>query len=172
MKIFMLAGIALLAWGTENTPAWTPSTAATRALSCSRDTLAEQSDLTSTEPEFTYFRNLGKTAVTLDSIDIGLDRSRFRTLSLSLLVENEEGDWEKVFYWSEAPGKHWLSRPLVVPARGTLRFFMTRLDRCPRCEGVPPPGKKSMPFRAPVTFHSRAGDEVGFVLEGWYLEPR
>lgn len=171
MNVFSLFGFVALA--VAQTTLAGPSTESTRVLSCSRDTVQEQYDLTSTEPDFVYFRNKGKTPVTLDSLDIALDRSRFKTLSLSLLIENEEGDWEKVFYWSEAPGKTWLSRPLVVPPRGSLRFFMTRLDRCPRCEGVPPPGKKSTPFRAPVKFHSSAGGEtVGFVLDGWYLDPR
>lgn len=141
-------------------------------LRSTRDTVLEQDDFSPGEQRYIHFVNRGKSVVLLDSLEVGVDRALFKTLSVSFLVDDGEGDWEKVFYWSESPRKMWLSRPLVIHPGDSLRFVMVRLDRCPKCEGGPASGRKSIPFSAPVTFRSRTGDAVGFVLKGWYLDAR
>lgn len=167
-RILLLSVIALLGCA---------SVASARTVRASVDTVYERQYSNLHMGSEVHIVNRGVEPVRLDSLEVRVDRKRFPTLALDFSLSFSVGlerHYQKIFFWSETPGTSWLSQPLQVPPGDSVRIYMMRIDRCPKCNGRPVDlSAASSEIIAPLVFRSRARpqDSVGVVVRGWYLKP-
>lgn len=148
----------------------TVATVATASpLFFSKDTLYERGFFSHSSTDEVYLVNRGDLPAKVDSLAVTLDRNVFKTLSMSFsadVSDNGRIRQERIFYWDDGTSV-WLSNPLVVPPKDSVRIHSMTVDQCPRCSGRRAPSETSGEIVAPVNFRSnRGGAKV--IMTGWY----
>lgn len=157
--------------------AYGAAVAAPLPLRASADTIYERQYLGSYRGGEVHLVNRTSDPVRLDSLEVRVDRKRYRTLALDFSLTFSTGterQYNKIFYWSDSTGKSWLSQPVLIPPGDSARVYMLRIDRCPKCNGRPVDvSPASSEIVAPLIFRSksRPNDSVKVVVRGWYLNP-
>lgn len=143
-------------------------------LALSSDTIVENEVTARQSPieSFVYLINRTQQPLHVNSIEVGLDRNVFKTFSMNFMIfsfaEVMRG-FDKVFYWSEDGTSSWMSAPLLIPARDSIRIFQLQFDRCVSCMGRLG-YRNSREIVVPLIF--KAGKtSVTLNVKGWYLMP-
>lgn len=138
-------------------------------LRLSKDTLFERGYVSANSMDEVWLINRGYEEMRVDSISVRVDRKEYPTVSMDFVTAVRRGvGWEsqQVFFWSDGKAPPWLSQPLVIPPRDSLRLYYLRMDSCAKCNAQrESPSSRDM--TATVRFHSNRG-VVDLVVRAWY----